>query len=62
MNMDLQGFRTFIVAALAFAVPATARWGFKVDPNTVADAVIVIVPALMAILRSVTTTPPGKKE
>lgn len=57
----MQGYRTFIVAALAFAAPALAKWGFSMDANAVADAVIVIVPALMAIMRAVTKTPPGQK-
>ena len=57
----MQGYRTFIVAGLTFIVPALARWGFNVDANTIADAVIVIVPALMAVMRSVTHTSPGQK-
>ena len=57
----MQGYRTFIVAALSFAVPAVAKWGFHYDPGTVADAVIVVVPALMALMRSITHTSPGEK-
>lgn len=57
----MQGYRTFIVAGLAFAAPALARWGFHVDANVVADAVIVVVPALMALMRAITHTSPGEK-
>ena len=57
----MQGYRTFIVAALSFLVPAFARWGLKMDPATVADAVIVIIPAAMAIMRGITHTSPGEK-
>ena len=56
----MQGYRTFIVAALAFVVPAFARWGLKIDPASIADAVIVIVPAIMAVMRSITHTSPGQ--
>ena len=57
----MQGYRTFIVAALGLAAPALARWGFQVDSATVADAVIVILPAAMALMRAITRTPPGAK-
>ena len=55
------GYRTFIVAGLLFIGPILARWGLKIDANTVADAMIVIAPAAMAIMRSVTHTSPGEK-
>ena len=57
----MQGYRTFIVAGLAFIVPALAKWGFQVDPNALADAIIVVVPGLMAIMRMFTHTSPGEK-
>ena len=57
----MQGYRTFIIAALGFLAPAIARWGFQVDPAAVADCVIVILPAAMALMRAVTKTPPGVK-
>ena len=56
----MQGYRTFIVAGVAFLAPACARWGFKVDPGIIADTVIIVVPALMALMRSITRTPPGQ--
>lgn len=56
----MQGYRTFIVAAASFVAPAIARWGFKVDPSIIADTVIVVIPALMALMRSITRTAPGK--
>jgi hypothetical protein len=58
----MQGYRTFIVAGIAFVAPAIAKWGFHVDPNVIADAVMVVVPALMAAMRSITRTPPGKSD
>ena len=57
----MQGYRTFIVAALGFAAPALARWGFQVDAAVVADCVIVILPAAMALMRAITKTAPGEK-
>jgi hypothetical protein len=57
----MQGYRTFIVAGIAFLAPALAKWGFSVDANTIADAVIVLVPAAMAVMRAITRTPPGVK-
>jgi hypothetical protein len=57
--MNLTGYRTFIVAGLSFLVPAVAKWGFHFDPGAVADAVIVVVPALMALMRSITHSSPG---
>lgn len=56
----MQGYRTFIVAAASFVAPAIARWGFNVDPSIIADTVIVVIPALMALMRSITRTAPGK--
>ena len=61
-DLLVQGYRTFVVAGLAFVAPALAKWGFQVDANTVADAVIVLVPAAMAVMRAFTRTPPGVKE
>jgi hypothetical protein len=58
----MQGYRTFIVAGISFVAPAIARWGFNVDPAVVADTVIIVVPALMALMRSITKTAPGKTD
>jgi hypothetical protein len=57
----MQGFKTLIVAALMFAAPALARWGYKVDAAVIADALIVGAPAVMAIMRAITRTPLGSK-
>jgi hypothetical protein len=57
----MTGYRTFIVAGLLFVSPILARWGFNVDANIVADAMIVIGPAAMAIMRAITHTSPGEK-
>lgn len=57
----MQGYRTFIVAGAAFIAPAIAHWGFKVNPDLLADALIVVVPGLMALMRAITTTAPGGK-
>lgn len=56
----MQGYRTFIVAGISFLAPAIARWGFKIDPAVIADAVIIVVPAVMAAMRAITRTSPGK--
>jgi hypothetical protein len=58
----MTGYRTYIAAALlaTFGVLATTDWiGFMNDPK--AGAVAVGSAVLMAILRSITTTPPGQK-
>jgi len=55
----MQGYRTLIVAAVMFIAPALARWGFHVDADIIADALIVGAPAAMAIMRAVTRTPLG---
>lgn len=56
------GYRTNIIAALLFIAPALARWGFNIDPAIIADALIVIAPAVMHIMRSITRTPMGRKQ
>ena len=57
----MQGYRSFIVAGLLFLAPALAKWGFQIDANTIADAMIVIAPAVMAAMRAITHTSPGTK-
>lgn len=57
----MQGYRTYIVAGLMLASGLAARYGFEFDPATIADAALVIAPAVMAIMRSVTKTAPGGK-
>lgn len=57
----MTGYRTYIAAALvaAFGALAATDWvGFMNDPK--AGAVAIGSAMLMAIMRSVTTTPPGK--
>ena len=67
----LQGFRTYLVAALMAAVPALTTWLGGVDWSVllrnagVPDALVIplagaIAAAIMAFMRSITTTPPGK--
>lgn len=58
----MQGYRTYIASALlaTFGVLATTDWdGFLHDPK--AGAVAIGSAVLMAILRSITSTPPGQK-
>ena len=57
----MQGYRTLIVAGVLFVAPALARWGFQVDANLIADALIVLGPAAMTIMRAVTRSPLGSK-
>ena len=57
----MQGYRTLIVAGVLFVAPALARWGFQVDANLIADALIVLAPAAMTIMRAVTRSPLGSK-
>lgn len=59
---DMIGYRTFIVAALAAVSGLAARYGFKFDPGIIADAAVVIIPALMAIMRTITRGPVGEKK
>lgn len=57
------GYRTYIVAAMTavFGVLATTDWvKFFDDPK--AGASIVAMSVLMAIMRSITTTPAGKSD
>ena len=57
----MQGYRTLIVAGVMFVAPALARWGFHVDVEIIADALIVGAPAMMALMRAVTRTSLGSK-
>ncbi len=57
----MQGYRTYVAAALVavFGVLAATDWvAFLNDPK--AGAVAIGSAALMAIMRSITSTPPGK--
>lgn len=57
----MQGYRTYLAAALVavFGALASSDWiGFLNDPK--AGAVAIGSAALMAIMRSITSTPPGK--
>ena len=45
---------------MAIALPvctAIARYGFNVDPATLVDALIIVVPLVMSFARWITTTP-----
>jgi hypothetical protein len=58
----MQGYRTYLVAGLTsvFGVLAMTDWaGFLNDPK--AGAVAVGSGILMAVMRSITSTPPGAK-
>ena len=57
----MQGYRTLIVAGVLFVAPALARWGFQVDADMIADALIVGAPAAMTVMRAITRTPLGSK-
>lgn len=61
MNAYLQGYRTYVVAALVgiFGALAALDWTtILADPK--AGAALVVSSILMAVMRSFTTTPPGK--
>lgn len=61
--MKLVGMRTYAASALlaVFGVLAATDWiGFLSDPK--AGSVAVGSALLMAILRSITTTPPGRAQ
>lgn len=53
----MQGYRTYIVAICMMISGITARFGYNIDPNIVADAFIVLVPGVMMLMRAITTTP-----
>lgn len=58
----MQGFRTYIVAAMvaAFGALATVDWNaFLRDPK--AGWSLIASSVIFAIMRSITTTPPGKQ-
>lgn len=56
----MQGFRTYIIAAIVaiFGVLEMTDWASFLD-NPQAGAVALGSAILMAILRTITTTPPG---
>lgn len=69
----MQGFRTYIVAALMAAVPSLTAWLASVDwvsvlttagvPQAMVVPLAGIVGAVvMAFMRSITTTPPATQE
>ena len=58
----LVGFRTYLIAALtaAFGALAVADWNsFLHDPK--AGWSVIAMSVLMAVMRSITTTPPASK-
>ena len=68
----MQGFRTYLVAALLAAVPTLTTllggvdWSAVLRNAGVPDALVLplagaIAAAIMAFMRSITTTPPGTK-
>ena len=58
----MQGYRTIIIAAGMLFAPLIARWGFSVDPSALADGMMLVYPAIMAVMRAITRTPLGEKE
>ena len=58
----MQGYRTYIAAGLmaAFGVLATTDW-VSVLANPKAGFTAIGAAILMAVMRSITTTPPGAK-
>ncbi len=59
----MKGYRTYLAAMLiaVFGVLASTDWvSFMNDPK--AGATAIASAAIMAILRSITSTPPGVKE
>ena len=59
-KLPLKGYRTYIVSLLmaVFGVLALADWNSFLD-NPTAGMVALISAIIMAVLRSITTTPPG---
>jgi len=58
----MTGYRTYLVAALTalFGALATVDWNtFLHDPK--AGASIIAMSVIMAVMRSITSTPPGQK-
>jgi hypothetical protein len=58
----MQGYRTYIAAGLlaTFGVLASTDWvSFMNDPK--AGSVALASAVLMAVMRSITSTPPGQK-
>lgn len=55
------GYRTYLVAVATMLAGLLARYGFKVDPAVIADTAIIVIPALMTLMRSVTHSSPGQK-
>lgn len=53
--------RTILVALTGFIGSAVARWGFDVNAELLADAMMLAWPAAMAFMRSITRTPLGAK-
>ncbi len=58
---SLVGNRTRLVAVASAIAYVVARFGFKVDPQALADFFGVAVPALMILMRQITKTPPGRQ-
>lgn len=61
--MNLTGYRTYIVSAIvaAFGALAILDWNSILnDPK--AGTVAVVAAIIMAVMRTFTTTPPGKTE
>ena len=57
----LKGYKTFIVAGLAaLGAVLTAANINAVEAHPAVAVQLILVPVLMAILRAVTNTPPGK--
>lgn len=59
----MKGYRTYIISALVavFGILAMADWNAILD-NPQAGMVALGSAVLMAVLRTITTTPPGAKE
>ena len=63
MFSNLTGFRTYLAAALVTIFGALAVLDWNVILNDPTAGLVAIGSAiLMAIMRSITTTPPGSKE
>lgn len=55
------GYRTYLVAGATLLAGILARWGWNVDPEIIATTVVIVFPAIMALMRSITKTAPGGK-
>lgn len=57
----MTGYKTYAVAIATSISGLVLRWGFEVDPILLVDTAFIVIPAIMAFMRTITHTSPGKK-